>query len=339
MDLENKKYHLAFSLIPAVGPTKFKRLNNHFSTLKQAWQADLSEYLKSGLDEKTSQEIIESRNKINLDEQLEFLKKENISLVSLEDEDYPQLLKETYGPPFVLFYQGKLKDERDEFSLSVVGTRRMSPYGKQVTGALTSDLARNNLVIVSGLALGIDSEAHQAALTEKARTIAVVGSGLSAKVFYPKANLNLAKKIIAEDGLILSEYPPLVEPQKFFFPQRNRIVSGLSLGTLVIEAPINSGALLTARLALEQNREVFAVPGSIFQANCLGPNNLLKMGARAVTTAEDLILKNLSHEPMHVDELKRLTKLDTNVINSTLTLMEMKGKARNLGGMMYVLAR
>jgi len=363
---EQTKYFIAFSCVPAIGPTKFNLLYSYFSSLATAWQAPYSELLQSGLDEKSTKELITVRNKINLDEILETLDKHNIQVLTLENPDYPPLLKQIHNPPFLLYYKGILSDPRDEFAISVVGTRKISTYGKQVTHHLVSDLTHHQLVIVSGLAFGVDALAHQTCLEAGGRTIAVVACGLDKNSIYPAANLDLAKDIVSSGGLILSEYPPFTQPQKFFFPQRNRIVSGLSLGTLVIEAPLKSGALLTAKLALDQNREVFATPGNILSANSAGPHQLIKLGAKLVSETEDIldtlnlssaesfltakkiiasspleakILKNLSHEPTHIDELIRLSGLDSATINSTLTLMEITGKVKNLGAMMYVISR
>ena len=368
MSYNDKKYYFAFSCVPSMGPARFKRIQEYFNTLEQAWQASLGEFLAAGLDEKTATDIAAVRNKIDLDLELEKLDQEKITLLTKDDPDYSKLLKEIYGAPFLLYAKGTLKDIRDNFSVAVVGTRKISTYGKQVTEKITKDLVRANLAIISGLSTGIDTQAHEATLAEHGRTIAVVGSGLDKKVLYPPSNFYLAEKIIAEGGLVLSEYPPLTGPQKFFFPQRNRIVSGLALGTLVVEAPVTSGALITAKIALDQNREVFAVPGNILTENAIGPNNLIKMGAHAVSEAQDilltlnlfndkiagletakkikasnneekLILDCLSFEPCHIDDIIRITGLDSATINSTLTLMEMTGKVKNLGVMMYVLAQ
>jgi len=273
-------------------------------------------------------------------------------------------LKEIYDPPYIMYIRGEIKPE-DEFSLAVVGTRRVSTYGEQVAVHLARDLAQAGLTIVSGLAQGVDTFAHLAALGEKSRTIAVVGSSLDNSSIFPPTNRHLAEKI-SLNGAVLSEYPLGSFALKHHFPARNRIISGLALGTLIVEAPEKSGALLTARHALEQNRDIFAVPGSIYSLNSLGPNNLIKMGAKLVSSAQDildelnlknlathietkrlvadtpeeaLIMKMLSQEPVAVDKIVQGTRLSTALVNSTLSLMEMKGKIRNLGGMQYVLAR
>ncbi len=371
-ELDNQVVHLdlpywvGFSKMPKMGPTRFSRLCSYFENLEQAWQASMGELITAGLEENVAQEVIGLRNEIDLEQEMKKLAAEEISVLTILDDSYPKLLKEIYNPPAVLYYQGRLSPTEDEFSLAIVGTRKFSNYGAQVTPEITKELVRYNLVIVSGLALGIDSMAHEACLEVGGRTIAVLGSGLDRQSIYPSYNRYLADKIIKNNGLLLSEYPVGTQPLKHFFPQRNRIVSGLSLGVLVVEAPEDSGALLTARHALEQNREVFALPGSIYNQNSFGPHNLIKMGAKLVTRAEDVIealdlnlvkdfvetrkivpdskeeaqiLQHLSHEPVLVDDLVHLTKLDTALINSTLTLMEMKGRAKNLGGMRWVVGR
>ncbi|PIT89674.1 DNA-protecting protein DprA [Candidatus Kuenenbacteria bacterium CG10_big_fil_rev_8_21_14_0_10_36_11] len=364
--LENPelRYWIGFSMLPKIGPMRMKRIWHYFQSMQLAWSAEMIDLTQAGLEEQIAEEIILKRGDIDLNNILEIMARENIKAVTLADDFYPKLLQEIYAPPPILFYQGEFNSAKDEFSLAIVGTRKLSNYGRQVTPEITKALAESGLVIISGLALGIDSIAHETALESGGRTIAVLGSGLDREHIYPAANYNLCAKIIASGGAIISEYPPGTESLRQHFPQRNRIISGLSLGTLIIEAPEESGALLTARFALEQNREIFAIPGSIYSPNSLGPNNLIRMGAKLVTRAEDIlealdlnlvkeyvetkkiipdspeeakILAHLSHEPIHFNELVKLTKLDTSVLNSTLTLMEMKGRVRNLGSLMYVI--
>ena len=247
-----------------------------------------------------------------------------------------------------------------------MGTRKYSSYGQQAVEYIVKDLVRNNLTIVSGLALGIDALAHQAALAAGGKTVAVLGSGLDKQNIYPSQNRYLVNKIMETGGSVISEFPLGTPPLRYNFPQRNRLISGLSLGTLIIEAGEKSGALITAAYALEQNREVFAVPGSIHSLVSAGPNKLIKEGARVVTSASDIIetlnltqatayisakkimpegenekkiASLLSFEPIHIDELVRASGLDTAAANSTLVIMEMKGMIKNLGGMYYILAR
>ncbi len=360
------KYLIGFSQIYLIGPTRFSKIKKSFSSLEEAWQAPQSALEKIGLEPKVIAEFLEKRKIIDLDRELERLAKAKVRVVALEDEAYPKLLKEIYLPPPLLYYRGQLP-QRNDFLLAIVGTRKPSLYGRQVTSSLAAELANAGLIIVSGLALGVDALAHQAALkTEKGKTIAVLGSGVEERSVYPRANGQLAEKIITQGGCLISEHPLGTPALKQHFPRRNRLISGLSLGVLVTEAPVKSGALITARFSLEQNREVFSVPGNITNPASGGANNLIKMGAHAVSEANDILdalnlrrataylaaaaitpdtaeearlLPLLGREPIHIDELTRHTGLPMHLINATLTLMEMKGKVRHLGAMQYVLAR
>ncbi|MFA5070481.1 MAG: DNA-processing protein DprA [Patescibacteria group bacterium] len=363
MSSQEKIYWLFFSLIPEIGPVRFKKLYSYFKNLGDAYAASSFELLKAGLEEKMISIIQNKKKEIALEKEWQKLEKEKISLMTIKDTGYPALLKEIYDPPAVLYWQGEFINP-SEFLFAVVGTRKPSSYGRQATEEIVRPLAQNKISIVSGLALGIDAVAHQATLDSGGRTIAVLGSGLD--IIHPRLNYRLAEKILENRGLILSEFPLGSPPLKPHFPQRNRVIAGLSLGTLIIEAPLRSGALITARFALEQNREVFCLPGSIFSPNSLGPNNLIKMGARPVTsytdilnplnlemagefqenqtispdTAEEkIILKILSRQPLHIDKIIEGSKLKPSIINSALTLMEMKGMVKNIGGMHYVLGR
>ncbi len=216
-----------------------------------------------------------------------------VQKITLNSKNYPELLKQIYDPPKQLYILGDLTDQLSLINnpLAVVGTRKASTYGKKTTNYFVRTLAKAGLTIISGLALGIDSIAHQSTLEVKGRTVAVLGSGLN--VIYPPTNKNLAQEIIKSNGVIISEYPPNTRPSKQNFPTRNRIIAGLSLGVLVIEAPEKSGALITARAAIEQGREVFVVPGSIYNENSAGCHFLIKAGAKPVTKPED-ILETLS---------------------------------------------
>lgn len=358
------KYFNAFNLIEGLGPIAFKKLLAHFNSLKEAWSADLSQLGQTGLNQSLLDQIKKQRPRINPDWEMERLAKENINLITIQDKNYPKLLKEIYSPPALLYVRGELQPA-DRMSLAIVGTRKLSAYGQQITPQITADLTQAGLTIISGLAKGIDTLAHRAALKVGGRTIAVLGSGLNKNNIYPAVNQRLAEEI-SQQGAVITEFPIGTEPLAQHFPQRNRIVSGLSLGVLVIEAPEKSGALLTAKEALEQNREVFAVPGHIFSQYSLGPNNLIKMGAKLVSQAndileelnfsgipseetsdkqnkaptsqeEELILKQLSKEPVHIDKIIIQSKLSTSVVNATLTLLEMKGRVKNLGSNSYVL--
>ncbi len=286
----------------------------------------------------------------------------DIKTISIEDDNYPKLLKKIKDPPKVLYFIGEIKASENCFA--IVGTRRYSSYGKQVALEIAGDLAEASLSIVSGLAPGIDTFSHQAVVERQRRTIAVLGTGLDEKSVYPKSNLDLAKKIIETGGCLISEYPPGTRGTKFTFPQRNRIISGLSLGTLVIEAKIKSGALITANDAFSQKRKVFAIPGPIYSSNSKGPNILIKRGAKLVESANDilqelnlplkskessylegqneeenLILKALKEEALYIDKIIEITKLPAATIASTLAILEIKGGVKNLGNNIYALSR
>lgn len=360
---DNKKYILAWSILNRIGAVRFKKIEAYFENIKSAWLANRGELILAGLPEKLVEEIILKRNEIDLDLELEKLAQEKIGFITWHDDQYPKLLKDIYDPPFLLYYKGRFCPEEDDFSLAVVGTRKVSSYGKQATINLTKELTQAGLVIVSGLALGVDGLAHEACLEMGGRTIAVIGSGLNSQNIYPSYNRYLIEKILAGGGLVLSEFPIGTQPLPHNFPQRNRIVSGLSKGVLVIEAPESSGALLTAKNALDQGREVMAVPGSIYNLNSTGTNKLIKLGAKLVSSAEDVletldlgsikeyvkvkkdipltdsekkIYNILSDEEMHVDEVVRKSGANASEVNGILTLLEIKGMARNLGNMRWV---
>jgi len=281
------KYFNAFNLIGRIGPITFKKLLDHFISLDDAWTAKTNELKHAGLNQSTIGQINKHRPKINPDYEMERLEKEKIGLITIQDKNYPKLLKEIYAPPATLYIRGSFYP-KDKISLGVVGTRNLSPYGRQITPIITSELSKASITIVSGLAKGIDTIAHKTAIENKGRTIAVLGSGVNTNNIYPAINKYLAEEII-QNGAIISEFPINTEPLPQNFPQRNRIISGLSLGILVIEAPEKSGALITAKDALEQNREVFAIPGHILSNNSLGPNNLIKLGAKLVTKTSDIL--------------------------------------------------
>ncbi|OJI07640.1 DNA protecting protein DprA [bacterium CG10_46_32] len=359
------KYWVGFTYLSNIGPVRFSKLRKSFPSLEEAWRAPISTLKELGFTEAAIAECIRVRGEINLEQELEKLEKEQISIVTIDDEEYPTLLKEIYYPPFLLYYRGTLPKHED-YLLAIVGSRKYSTYGKQMAQRLAGDLSRNGLTIVSGLALGIDGITHQATLEANGKTIGVLGCGIERSNMYPSSNRILGERMIEHGGCVISEHPIGTPPFKSNFPRRNRIIAGISLGTLVIEAAEKSGALITANYALEQNREVFSVPGNATSESSIGTNNLIKQGARAVTDAseileslnlkqateylsaqkiipenpeEEAILAHLTHEPLYIDELTALTKLPITVINATLTIMEMKGKVKNLGAMKYVLTR
>lgn len=285
---------------------------------------------------------------------------EEIQKIDFGDKNYPELLKKIPDPPKVLYFRGELK--KDEPCFGVVGTRRYSPYGKQATLDIVGDLAQAGVVIVSGLAPGIDTFAHIACLEKGGKTIAILGTGLDKKSIYPQSNLKLAEEIVKSGGCLLSELEPRIHGSKITFPKRNRIISGISQGVLVVEAKQKSGSLITANYAFGQNRKVFAVPGPIYSSNSKGSNWLIKRGAKLVDSADDilqelnlnaatrsqkynenltpeekLVIQVLSEESLYVDKIIEKTKLNANIAVSTLSLLEIKGKIRNLGGNVYAL--
>ena len=360
------QYWLAINRLGKFGGARFKRLYSYFPDLKTMWhEATLSDLLDARLEEKIAEEFFIKKKEIEPRHELELLRQHKIKVTTILDDDYPKLLKEIFNPPPLLFYLGEITNIND-CAIAVVGTRKVSSYGKQMTDAIIADLAPHHIIIVSGLALGVDAEAHLSAIEHKTPTVAVLGSGLDRASIYPSSNRYLADQIIAHDGLLVSEFPIGTMPFKQNFPARNRIISGLSLGTLVIEAGEISGALITAAFALEQNREVFAVPGNVTSPNSFGANKLIKQGAQVVTGAADIlevlnlrqlvefkenakilpespeeekIFKALTIEPRHIDALVKLTKLAPPILNATLTLMELKGKVKNLGNQNYIVSQ
>jgi DNA processing protein len=360
--MDDKQFWVAFSLIEAIGPQKYKKLYQYFPDMRTAWQADLNDFIQAGLSSNDATTIINKRHDINPASEWERLNTLHIKVTTIADADYPKMLKEIYSPPAILYVKGTVPTNLD-FTVAVVGTRAITNYGRQITPEIVKILVEAGIVIVSGLALGVDALAHQSCLEAGGQTIAVLGCGLDN--IYPVTNRQLAEKITT-GGAIISEYPLGAQPLKQHFPARNRIISGLSRGVLVIEGSQDSGSLITAKCGLEQNREIMAVPGNINSQTSVGPNQLIKMGAKVVTSAvdvletldlnfvkqfvenkkilpasreEELLLRYLSTEPRHIDEIIENSKLNTSTANAALIMMEMKGLVRHLGGGNYVLSR
>jgi DNA processing protein len=357
-------YWIGFNRVPGVGPARFRALLDFFGNdLSVAWEADSWTLARAGLDRRTIESIEATRPKIDLDRELGLVEKYGVTVLTWADAAYPRLLREIPASPPVLYVRGELTAD-DEWCIGVVGTRKVTAYGRQVAEKLTAGLAEAGLTIVSGLALGVDRLAHQTALDVGGRTIAVLANGVEQP--YPAANRKLAEAIVAEGrGALVSDYPIGTRPEAANFPPRNRIISGLSLGTLVIEAGERSGALITARNAIEQGREVFAVPGNVFSAASEGTNDLISQGATpalsaegilraldvqmaepqkvvrqviATTPQEDQLLAQLGSEPLHIDEIGRWSGVAPAQLSGLLALMELKGLVRQVGAMMYVRA-
>ena len=290
MDVKEMKYWVAFSRMPQLGRAKFLLLERHFDSLSDAWRAPASDLQAAGLDSKNARRVATRRPTIDPDAELGRLAETDVRAITWHDPDYPPRLKEIYDLPPVLYVRGELLPD-DERSVAVVGTRRPAAYGREVAYRLAYDMARAGVTIVSGLARGIDAIAHRAAFEAGHRTIAVLGCGVD--VMYPREHSKLASEII-ENGALRSEHPLGVRPDAKNFPRRNRIMSGMTLGTVVAEAGDQSGALITARLALEQDREVFAVPGNIFAPTSLGTNRLIRDSAAKLVSGYKDILEELN---------------------------------------------
>lgn len=358
--MDDTKYWVAFSRISSIGRARVERLERYFGVLARAWEASTAELLAAGIEEKVATSVVGQRRSISPDAEMERLQRLDIEALTWNDARYPSRLKQIYDRPPVLYTRGTVADG-DEWAIGVVGTRRATAYGRQVTETIAGDLARQQITIISGLARGIDTAAHQAALQAGGRTVAVLPC--SVDQVYPAQNARLAQSI-REHGALVSEYPPATTIHREFFFRRNRIVAGMSLGVLVVEAGDRSGALLTARNALDENREVFAVPGSIFSPYSRGTNELIQQsGAKLVREARDILtelnltmvseqvavqqalpadetelalLKFLSAEPVHIDEIGRQAQLAPATVSGALALLELKGYVRQVGGLNFV---
>lgn len=357
--MKNIQYLLALHTIDGLGPIRLKSLLDNFNDPKEVWEMDVKEIKRAGIPENVVLKLQETRKTLDPDKYLEDLEKAGIKYMTIFDEDYPKLLKEIYDPPTVFYYKGEFTPA-DSRAIAVVGTRKITGYGKLVTEKFSRELSAAGFTIVSGLARGVDSAAHWAAI-ENGRTMAVLGGGLNQ--IYPPENIRLVEQIIWGKGVVMSEFPPDYPSMPGNFPARNRIISGLSLATLVTEAAIDSGSLITARLALEQGRDVFAVPGPVTSDLSRGPANLIKEGARLVFEAEDIleelgvdridngqlkienlgklsesetkILEVLQNEQRHIDEICRMLNLGAATTSGVLLKMEITGLVRNLGGGVY----
>lgn len=358
--MTDAQYWLGFNLVSGVGPSRFRRLLSFFGTAEAAWQASPRDLEMAGLDARTLETLVRRRAQIDLDRELERVERAGATLVTLDDDRYPPWLKHVPDAPPLLYVRGMPRPS-DELAIAVVGTRRATVYGKQVCERIVREVAGRGVTIVSGLARGIDAVAHRAALDAGGRTLAVVASGVD--VVYPPEHAALAREV-ADAGAIVSEYPIGTRPEAGNFPARNRIISGMTRLTLVVEAGEKSGALITANFALEQGRDVLAVPGSILAAACTGTNRLIQQGAKLVLDAQDILdeldvatvgrqlefralapddpterslLDVLTGEPVHIDEIVRRVSLPVATVSSTLALLELKGMARHVGGMNYVM--
>ncbi|MEM1441270.1 MAG: DNA-processing protein DprA [Verrucomicrobiota bacterium] len=364
--MDSKEAFLALNLLPGIGPVRVRRMLEYFQVpekLLAASESDLCEV--PGIGKEMASLIHHWEQHIDLPEEIRRMETHDIYAITLDDDEYPSALREIHDPPFLLYVKGQLLPS-DSAAIGVVGSRRMTHYGREQARKLSFQLARSGFCIVSGLARGIDTAAHEAALAAEGRTVAILGSGIGH--LYPPENQALAEKIV-ENGAVISEFPVLYVPDKQSFPLRNRIVSGMSQGLLVVEAPARSGSMITANQALEQGRTVFAVPGPIDRPTSEGCNRLIRAGATLVVSAQDivddlgaginslaldfdpphapvsvsrptpdlneteaLLLQSLELGESTVDDLSEQLSLPSGVVSATLLQLEMKHLIKQLPG-------
>ena len=357
--MTKSKYWIAFSSIEEIDSSFIQRLYNYFGDIEEAFNANkLSDI--DGLSVKKAEKFLRLRDKIDVDKTFEEVVNRGIKFLTFDDDNYPQILRNIENPPSVLYYKGDLFSCNLNKTLAVVGSRKATSYAKEALRQIIGEFQNTDICIVSGLASGIDTTAHLAALDNGLKTIGVIASGFD--FTYPAANKDLYKRIENGCGAVVTEYYPTFEPLKFRFPQRNRIVSGLSYGTLVAEASLKSGALITSNLTLEQGRELMCIPGLITNPNTQGIYKLLKNGATLVTCADDilealgweikieqkslfdlpelsedekLIYEVLEVEEKCVDEIQSYTKLSIDNLLMYLTMMELKGIIKQVDGDRY----
>jgi DNA processing protein len=362
--MKDRFYRLALSFVPGVGNVIYQRLLSHFKEAEGVFQASREELLKvPNMRVKNAEAIKGFKDWDRVKREMELIDRNQVTLLTWGDEDYPENLRNIYDPPSILYLKGNIiKDDR--LAVAVVGSRNPTEYGRSATERIGRDLARQGITVVSGMARGIDSISHQGALSGRGRTIAVLGSGID--VIYPPENKGLYQEIAAR-GAVISEFPLGTHPDGVNFPARNRIISGLSLGVVIVEATLRSGSLITANLALEQGREVFAVPGNVSSPRSRGTNMLIKKGAKLVEEAQDVleeilpqlttsrkgreerdetpaylsederkVLDLLKEEPLHIDLITLRSGLKVNQASSILLNLELNGLIKQLAGKMFV---
>lgn len=357
--MDERAYWIALNRVAGIGAVRMAALLEACGSAEAIWRASIQTLQAAGLDRRTLENLLQARRDVDVEDEWRRVRQAGIQVVTLLDDDYPANLRHIDTPPPLLYVRGSLQPH-DLWAVAIVGTRRATTYGREVAHTLASELAQSGVTIVSGLALGIDTVAHKAALEQGARTLAVLGSGVDQ--IYPPANRGLAQKIM-EQGALISEFPLGTQPDANNFPPRNRVISGLSKGTVIAEAGERSGALITARFAAEQGRDVFAVPGSILHPGSAGCNNLIQQGATPLLNAQDVLsqlnleqvnahkaaraaiqadpleaqlLDHVQREPRHLDDIVRDSAMPTQQVASLLTMMELKGLVRQVGSMNYV---
>lgn len=359
--MENTRYYLGFNRVNGIGPARLDRLIDRCGSIEAAWYASAADLAAAGLEPKLIEALSETRRMLDLDQEMERLRRAGITLIDRENPAYPSSLRHIPSPPPLIYVRGTLSDV-DAWSVAVVGTRQPTSYGREATRRLTIELVESGVTIVSGLALGIDSIAHTAALDAGGRTLAVLPCGID--MVYPERHDLLARRITGS-GALISEFPPGTRPSPQLFPVRNRLISGLARGVLVVEAGMKSGALITVDYALEQGRDVFAVPGPIFSSRSEGTHHLIRNGAGLVVRASDIlealnmsvaasqqevraalpddpvevaVLALVGYEPLHIDDLQRRTSMTVHEVSAALAVLELKGFVRQCAPMCYVLA-
>ena len=347
----------AFNCIQELGPQRLSLLQKYFGSFETAWRASQSELRAALHDIPATASIAEKRKQIYPEQEFALLQKHHVAILLQKDNLYPEPLRQIPDSPALLYIEGTLRIF-DKPGLAVVGTRTPTAYGREVCRTLVPPIAAAHVPIISGLALGIDTEAHKAALDQNGYTIAILGSGLMRSALYPASNKKLADEIVSRGGALVSEYPLQCKATQWTFPLRNRIIAGLSKAVLVIEAREKSGTRITARYAVEYNRDVLTTPGSIFSTNSWTPHSLIKEGATPITSADDILEAlgisqtsekknngNLSEqeqallkylrEPLSVNELARAASADISALQRTLALLEIRGAVRNMGNGIY----
>lgn len=358
--MDAKAYWVGFNTIKGIGAVRMQVLLDYFGDLEVAWHAPYDALCAAGLPEKIVQNVIFCRRHVDLEKLLCEISAQGIKVIIKEDASYPKRLREIAYPPPVLYMRGEI-NQRDDRAVAVVGTRNASSYGMQVAAEIGKHLALNGVTVVSGLARGIDRIVHESALDAGGRSLAVLGSGVDR--IYPPEHRFLANQMI-QAGALISDYPPGTPPESVNFPPRNRIISGLSVAVVIVEAGKESGALITAGFAAEQGREVFAVPGNIFNPQSAGTNYLIQQGAKPMLKVEDILeelnlqqavhtaalpllpgdevesslFRLLSREPLHIDDIREQSGLPIEKVSATLAMMELKGMIRQVGYMSYVLS-
>jgi DNA processing protein len=357
--MSEKQYLVALYAFTSFGPARTNLLINYFGSSKAAWNADRGKLREIGLSKKTVEKFNVFRKNFDLKEYFNRLKKLKIEYVIHSDDNYPENLRGLEGAPLVLYVLGRLKAS-DTQAVAMVGTRKMTSYGREVATKFAHELSAMGIVIISGLAFGVDAAAHIATIEAGGRGIAVLASGLD--IITPASNTELAKRLVKGGGAIVSEYPLGTSPLRTFFPSRNRIISGLSKAVVVVEGARKSGTLLTASAAAEQGRQVFAVPGQITSPMSEASHYLIKNGAKMATNVEDIVeeldlqftidkeevekvmpsdkteeklVEILANEPLHLDDIGRISGLQVSDVSAKLTVMELKGMVKNIGNGVY----